>query len=64
MLNSTVIAGFLKVGEDLLVRFKSGYVYKYFNVPDYVVNEFEDAPSLGKFFNSEIKNKYPTALVV
>lgn len=52
-----------KVGYDiekkvLAIQFESGKVYDYAKVPPEVVINFLFAESLGKFFNTEIKDKY------
>jgi uncharacterized protein len=45
--------------ETLTVRFKSGAVYEYYDVPEGLYHEFVHADSLGEFLNSEIKGVYP-----
>lgn len=42
----------------LTVEFRSGTTYHYEDVEYEVVNKFIEAPSAGKYFNSEIKSKY------
>ena len=44
----------------LFVTFKDGRIYGYDGVPADVHTAFEDAESKGQFFNSEIRDKYPT----
>jgi copper oxidase (laccase) domain-containing protein len=40
-----------------------GRRYKYADVPPEVFTAFAEAPSRGKFFNSQIRGHYPAALV-
>jgi hypothetical protein len=42
----------------LQIRFKSGRVYGYKDVPQNVVDEFTTADSKGKFVNANIKHNY------
>jgi hypothetical protein len=42
----------------LQVEFIVGSIYQYENVPETVYQEFLTAPSHGRFFESNIKNKY------
>ena len=43
---------------DLDIRFVSGKIYRYFNVPPEVYEGLVAAPSKGTFFNAHIKEKY------
>lgn len=43
----------------LLVRFQSGERYVYVGVPGEVHRSFLDAPSKGRFFQAEIRDRYP-----
>jgi hypothetical protein len=45
--------------ETLTVRFKSGAVYEYYDVPEGTYYSFVQADSLGEFLNSDIKGVYP-----
>jgi len=45
--------------ETLTIRFKSGAVYEYYDVPEGTYYAFVQADSLGEFLNSEIKGVYP-----
>lgn len=46
--------------ETLEVEFlKSGRVYQYSNVPLFMYERLMQAPSVGIFFNAEIKDSYP-----
>ncbi len=42
----------------LQVEFIVGSIYQYENVPETVYQEFLTAPSHGRFFESNIRNKY------
>ena len=43
----------------LLVRFVSGERYVYVGVPDDVCRSFVEADSKGRFFQSQIRDRYP-----
>ena len=59
---SSNIDGYLYLPEKsvLLIAFKSGGTYAYENVPNVVEIDFAKASSKGKFFQTDIKDKYPT----
>jgi lysyl-tRNA synthetase, class II len=42
----------------LRVQFSQGKTYKYHDVPEAVYREWQDAPSVGQYFNSQIKDKF------
>lgn len=44
--------------DQLYIRFKSGFLYVYYNVPVEVYNALMHATSKGKFFHANIKNIY------
>jgi hypothetical protein len=45
--------------ETLEIEFlKTGKVYEYLNVPQFMYDRLMEAPSQGVFFNAEIKNAY------
>jgi hypothetical protein len=44
--------------EDLIIKFVNGGNYEYYDVPEEVADDFEEAGSLGKFFNNNIKPSY------
>lgn len=48
--------------QQLTVSFKNG-TYVYDSVSPDVANEFESAASAGKYFDANIKGKYPTRKV-
>ncbi len=49
--------------QILRVEFNSGSIYNYLDVPETVYKEMKDAPSVGKFFNAEIKDKFGFDLI-
>jgi len=60
--SSSNVAAIRYDGNDntLYVRFNSGAVYPYFNVPFSVFKGFLEAPSKGKFLHWAIKPNYAT----
>ena len=59
--NSSQISyiGYDTNSQELYVKFRNtGKVYKYFNVPDNVWNDFKNSASVGKYFTANIKSKY------
>jgi len=60
--NSSNLAsvGYNPDSETLEIEFlKTGKVYEYYNVPQFMYDRLMAAPSHGVFFNAEIKNAYP-----
>lgn len=47
-----------KAHDHLIIKFKSGGLYAYLDVPQSKFDSLSRAESKGKFFNTEIKNKY------
>ena len=45
--------------ETLEVRFHSGAVYQYFNVPAFIYHGLLGATSCGRFFNQHIRHHFP-----
>lgn len=45
--------------SKLLIRFVSGERYVYVGVPAEVCRSFVDADSKGRFFQSQIRDRYP-----
>ena len=43
----------------LTVTFVSGEVYEYENVPPEAAEDFRAAPSKGRFFGADIRDRYP-----
>ncbi len=64
MINNMVLSreiewiGYEHKRNMLQVEFIVGSIYQYENVPETVYQEFLTAPSYGRFFESNIKNKY------
>ena len=58
---STVIRGawYLPDRRQLDLLFTSGRRYVYANVPMVVASGFADAESKGRFYNREIRNRFP-----
>ncbi|MES2339608.1 MAG: KTSC domain-containing protein [Pseudomonadota bacterium] len=51
--------GYDTESETLEVEFlKTGKVYEYYNVPQFMYDRLMSAPSHGVFFNAEIRNAY------
>jgi len=44
--------------HELFVAFRSGRVYVYFGVPGDEYRAFENAESLGRYFNARIRDHY------
>ncbi len=44
--------------STLEIEFHSGSVYQYYGVPERVFQELVDAPSKGKYFHRNIRNRY------
>jgi len=69
MINNMVLSreiewiGYEHKRNMLQVEFIVGAIYQYENVPEMVYQEFLTAPSHGRFFESNIKNKYQTRKV-
>lgn len=47
----------------LRIEFKNGSIYNYLDVPESVYKEMKDSPSIGKYFNHKIKDKFGFDLV-
>lgn len=56
--NSSLIKSVDYVGTDMTVTLNSNKSYKFASVPKATYDKFLSAPSKGKFFNSDIKNKF------
>jgi hypothetical protein len=51
--------GYNPESETLQVEFsKSGKLYEYYNVPQFMYDRLLEAPSIGIFFNAEIRTAY------
>ena len=55
--------GYDGITNELRVRFKSGLVYAYSNVPLHVFVDLLNAESHGKYLAAEVKGKYPYKLM-
>ena len=44
--------------QALELEFRNGRIYRYFGVPELVHRRLLHAPSLGEFFNAEIRDHY------
>lgn len=44
--------------ETLEIEFNNGRIYQYYNVPEFMYDNLMAAPSVGVYFNAEIKNAY------
>ena len=59
--SSNLVAYRYNEGEKKLqVKFTSGRIYEYADVPKDVAEGLSTAPSPGKYFNAEIKNAFHT----
>lgn len=57
--SSTIEAiGYDEASGKLRVKFKSGALYEYLDVPHYVYQAVMEADSIGKALNSEVKGIY------
>ena len=50
--------GYDSENNVLEVEFLSGSVYQYYSVPEYIYNDFMNAPSHGRYLNWNIKGYY------
>jgi hypothetical protein len=44
--------------SELIVQFKNGSIYAYKSVPKTIYDAMLEAPSPGKYLNSEVKGRY------
>lgn len=57
--SSITSIGYSADSETLEVEFtKNGAVYEYYNVPSFMYERLMEAPSVGIFFNAEIRGVY------
>jgi len=49
--------------ETLLVQFVSGTTWLYHDVPQDVYNRLVRSPSVGQFFNKNVRDKYPSEVI-
>lgn len=58
--SSTLVSvGYDPNSETLEIEFKSGSIYRYFNVPPFEHERLMSADSHGVYFNANIKDRYP-----
>ena len=56
---SLAAVGFDSATQTLEVEFQNERIYRYYGVPYAVFADLEQADSKGRFFNSQIRNRYP-----
>ncbi len=56
--SAIISTGYNRSTHTLYIKFNSNSVYRYFDVPAHVFEEFLDAPSHGRFGNQHIYQKY------
>ena len=49
--------------QILMIEFNNGSIYKYLDVPESVYKEMKETPSVGKYFNLNVKDKFGFDLV-
>ena len=59
-LTSTALLGYTYDPDCQLlwIHFRTGQRYLYESVPQYVIDEFLNAPSQGQYFNAAIRGRY------
>jgi hypothetical protein len=57
--SSLAAVGFDGAVNELYVSFRNGTVYRYFQVPGSVYRALLAAPSLGRYFNETVRDRYP-----
>ncbi len=60
LVDSSAIAGvrYDSRARQLDIRFTNGRLYRYAEVPPFVVRALLEAPSAGEYFNAEIRDGY------
>lgn len=61
--SNLVSVGYEDTSETLEVEFKNGNIYQYYNVPQVMFETLMQAPSVGAFFNANIRNAFACAKV-
>jgi hypothetical protein len=56
--SSIASIGYNVATKTLEIEFKSGTIYQYFDVPEYVHSALMSSGSIGQYFNSIIKGSY------
>jgi hypothetical protein len=57
--SNLVSVGYEEGAQTLEVEFKQGRVYQYYGVPQPLHEALMTAPSVGTFFNANIRNAFP-----
>ena len=60
---SSLISSYARTGNNLALKFKNGGTYIYNNVDDATVKALAEASSKGKFFATNIRNKFTSEQV-
>lgn len=55
--------GYDAESETLEVEFNNGNIYQYYNVPQLMFESLMQAPSVGSFFNANIRNAFACSKV-
>jgi hypothetical protein len=50
--------GYDRETEILEILFRRGTLYQYFNVPAFIYEGLVQSPSLGRYFNAEIRGRF------
>lgn len=50
--------GYDAASQTFEVEFKNHAIYQYYNVPEQIWMELEAAPSKGKYYSSQIKDRF------
>ena len=58
--SSLAAIGFDGTLNELYVSFRNGRMYRYFQVPSSVHRALLAAPSLGRYFNETVRDRYPS----
>ena len=62
--SSNIVSIGYNINEELLeIEFKGNRIYHYKDVPEYLYQDLINAESIGKFFNSNIKDQFTTEKV-
>lgn len=63
-IKSSLITSVSYKNFKLLINFSNGHSYLYYNVPYEVYDELIKTDSAGKFYNQNIKGKFPRKQVI
>jgi hypothetical protein len=55
--------GYDQTEKTLEIEFNNGHLYRYHDVPETTYRALIAAPSLGSFFNAEIRDQYATSKI-